>query len=53
MKFSSDFSQNINEFKNALHTDRCFDVVYRTTEIGGKKCCLFFVDKSDRSHVVL
>ena len=53
MKFSSDFSQNINEFKNALHTDRCFDVVYRTTEIGGKKCCLFFVDGMTKDEVLL
>lgn len=53
MGFTTDLSENMEHFKNTLHVDQCFDVVYRVVEIGGRKGCLFFVDGMTKDEVLL
>lgn len=53
MRFTTDLSDNMEHFKNTLHADQCFDVVYRVVEIGGRKGCLFFVDGMTKDEVLL
>ncbi len=53
MNFSADLSSNLQHLKNTLQADRCFDIVYRVVEIGGRKGCLFFVDGLTKDEVLL
>ncbi len=52
MNFSADLSSNLQHLKNTLQADRCFDIVYRVVEIGGRKGCLFFVDGLTKDEVL-
>ncbi len=53
MNFSTDFSSNIQHMQRTLQVDTCFDVVYRTVEMGGRRACLFFVDGLTKDEVLL
>ncbi len=53
MSFSTDLLTNIQHLKETLQVDRCFDVVYRVVEIGGRQGCLFFVDGLTKDEVLL
>ena len=53
MKFSKQLTENMEHMKQVLQIDKCFDVVYRVVEIGGKKACLFFIDGFTKDEVLL
>ncbi|MEY8337448.1 spore germination protein [Lachnospiraceae bacterium 62-35] len=53
MQFSKKLSENMEQLQNILHTDKNFDVVYRTIHIGGREACLYFVDGFTKDEVLL
>lgn len=52
-ELTSDFSARLEHLKKVLQADKCFDIVYRVVEIGGRKSCLFFVDGMTKDEVLL
>ncbi|MCD8083331.1 MAG: spore germination protein [Clostridiales bacterium] len=53
MAFSEKLSENMEQMKRTLGTDRNFDIVCREAECGGRKACLFFVDGFTKDEVLL
>lgn len=53
MGFSGKLSEDRERMEQMLQTDMNFDVVCRTTLIGGRKACLFFVDGFTKDEVLL
>ena len=44
MTFSSNYTQNTHDLKQALRIEESFDLICKNTKIGGKDACFFFVD---------
>ncbi len=53
MEFSKSLSENVEQLKKILQSDKNFDIVYRTFDIAGKKAALFFVDGFTKDEVLL
>ncbi len=53
MEFSKSLSENVEQLKKILQSDKNFDIVYRTFDIAGKKAVLFFVDGFTKDEVLL
>lgn len=53
MEFSKSLTDNVEHLKQALNAEKSFDVVYRVVDIGGRKCCLFFIDGFTKDEVLL
>ncbi len=53
MEFTKSLSDNMEHLKQVLQTDKNFDIVYRTIEIGGRQAALFFVDGFTKDEVLL
>ena len=53
---TSSYKNNLTEIKNALRSDKSFDLVERDLYIGGRNAALFFVDgfiKDDIAEKIL
>ncbi len=53
MKFSANLEKNMTYFNEKLDVDTNFDVVYRVTNVGGRKACIYFVDGFTKDEVLL
>ena len=53
MEFSKSMVDNMEHMKQALNAEKSFDVVYRVVDIGGRQCCLFFIDGFTKDEVLL
>ncbi|MCI8270407.1 MAG: spore germination protein [Lachnospiraceae bacterium] len=53
MEFSKSLSENVEQLKKILQSDKNFDIVYRTFDIAGRKAALFFVDGFTKDEVLL
>ena len=52
MTFSSDYIQNKKELEQALRITESFDIICKSTMIGGKNACFFFVDGLTKDEVL-
>lgn len=52
MTFSSDYKQNIRDFKTDLRLKDSFDLICKDTMIGGRNACFFFVDGFTKDEVM-
>lgn len=53
MSFSTHLEENMTRFNEILDVNTNFDVVYRTTAIGGRNACIYFVDGFTKDEVLL
>lgn len=53
MKFSTDLENNMARMNEILDVANNFDVVYRTTTVGGRNACIYFVDGFTKDEVLL
>lgn len=43
-KLTADIEANISAMNRELPVDRCFDIIFRRFEVGGRKACLYGID---------
>ena len=53
MIFSKTLAENVEHLKQVLQTDKNFDVVLRSLQIGGREAALFFIDGFTKDEVLL
>lgn len=49
---TNDFNENIEKLNGLLKVDKNFDIIYRVLEIGGRKCCFYFIDGFTKDEVM-
>ena len=53
MSFSTRLDENMTRFNELLDVNANFDVVCRTTTVGGRNACIYFVDGFTKDEVLL